>query len=124
MPDAQTQTESRDLEVARLRAQVAYLKHALAYADNESIRARAESNAAEELVECQRRVVQLHGYNQKLSRLTEILSKRLGLPTVHATGPPRMAQAIVSSTPPTAMAESNVERTQPSRRPCARGVVG
>ena len=80
MPDAQTQTESRDLEVARLRAQVAYLKHALAYADSESIRARAESAAVEELEQCQRRVLQLHAYNKKLSRLTEILSKRLGLP--------------------------------------------
>ena len=113
MPEAQTQTEHkpvRDAEMERLRAQIAYLTHALAYADNESIRARAESNAAEELVECQRRVVQLHGYNQKLSRLTEILSKRLGLPTVHATGPPRVAQATKPPTPSTATAESNIER--------------
>ncbi len=55
MQDAQTQTESRDLEVARLRAKVAYLKHALAYADNESMRKRSESAAMEELVQCQRR---------------------------------------------------------------------
>ena len=101
MQDAQTQTESRDLEVARLRAQVAYLKHALSYADSESIRARAESAAVEELEQCQRRVLQLHAYNKKLSRLTEILSARLGLPTFRA-GPPRVAQAAESSTPPTA----------------------
>ena len=127
MPDAQSQTEHkpvRDAEMQRLRAQVAYLKHALAYADTESIRARAESAAVEELEQCQRRVLQLHAYNKKLSRLTEILSKRLGLPTVHATGPPRIAQATESSTPPTATAESNIERAQPSCRPCARGVVG
>ena len=116
--------ESRDLEVARLRAQVAFLKRALAYADTESMRKRAESAAMEELTQCQRRVVQLHGYNQKLARVTEVLSKRLGLPTVQATGPPRVAQAIESSTPPTAMAESNIQRAQPSSRPCARGVVG
>ena len=104
MPDAQSQTEhkpARDAEMARLRAQIAYLKHALAYADNESIRARAESNAAEELVECQRRMLQLHAYNKKLSRLTEILSKRLGLPTFRA-GPPRVAQATKPPTPPSA----------------------
>ena len=104
MPEAQTQTEhkpARDLEMARLRAQVAYLKHALSYADSESIRARAESAAVEELEQCQRRVLQLHAYNKKLSRLTEILSKRLGFPTFRA-GPPRVAQATKSSTPPTA----------------------
>ena len=70
MPEAQTQTEhkpARDAEMERLRAQIAYLTRALAYADNESIRARAESNAAEELMECQRRVLQLHAYNKKLS---------------------------------------------------------
>ena len=106
MPEAQTQTEhkpARDLEMARLRAQVAYLTHALVYADNESIRARAESNAAEELVECQRRVLQLHAYNKKLARLTEILSKRLGLPTVRA-GPPRVTKAAKQPSPPTARA--------------------
>ena len=101
MPEAQTQTEHRpvrDAEMERLRAQVAYLKHALSYADNESIRARAESNVAEELVECQRRVVQLHGHNQKLARVTEVLSKRLGLPT-HRAGPPRVAQTAKQPTP-------------------------
>ena len=103
MPDAQSQTEHkpvRDAEMQRLRAQVAYLKHALSYADSESIRARAESAAVEELEQCQRRVIQLHGYNQKLARVTEVLSKRLGLPT-HRAGPPRMAQATKAPTPPT-----------------------
>ena len=110
MPEAQTQTESHDLEVARLRAQVAYLKHALAYADTESMHKRSESAAMEEMVQCQRRVVQLQGYNKKLARLNEILSKRLGLLTVHATGPPRVAQATKPPTPSTATAESNIER--------------
>ena len=126
MPDAQSQTDhksARDAEMERLRAQIAYLKHALAYADSESMRKRAESVAMDELLQCQRRVVQLQEYNQKLARLTEMLSKRLGLPTRRA-GPPRVAQATTPSTPSTATAESNIERTQPSRRPCARGVVG
>ena len=101
MPEAQTQTESHDLEVARLRAQVAYLKHALAYADTESMHKRSESAAMEEMVQCQRRVVQLQGYNKKLARLNEILSKRLGLPTFRA-GPPRVAQATKPPTPPSA----------------------
>ena len=107
MPEAQTQTEhkpARDLEMARLRAQIAYLKHALSYADSESMRKRAESAAMEELTQCQRRVVQLHGYNKKLARLTEILSALLGLPTYKATGPPRIAQATESSTPPSEVA--------------------
>ena len=85
MPEAQTQTEhkpARDAEMERLRAQIVYLKHALAYADNESMRKRSESAAMEELVQCQRRVVQLHGYNKKLARLVEVLSKRLGITTV------------------------------------------
>ena len=106
MPEAQTQTEhkpARDIEMARLRAQVAYLKHALSYADSESIRARAESAAVEELEQCQRRVLQLRAYNKKLSRLTEILSARLGLPT-HRAGPPRVDQATKPPTPPTARA--------------------
>ena len=108
----QTQTEhkpARDAEMERLRAQVAYLKHALAYSDTESMRKRAESVASEELLHCQRRVVQLQGYNQKLARLTEMLSKRLGLPT-HRAGPPRAAQATKPPTPSTATAESNIER--------------
>ena len=111
MPEAQTQTEhkpARDLEMARLRAQIAYLKHALAYADSESIRKRAESAASEELLHCQRRVVQLQGYNQKLARLTEVLSARLGLPT-HRAGPPRVAQAAKQPSPPTATADTSVQ---------------
>ena len=101
MPEAQTQTEHkpvRDAEMERLRAQVAYLKHALSYADNESMRKRSESAAMEELVQCQRQVVQLQGYNKKLARLVEVLSKRLGLPT-HRAGPPRVAQTAKQPTP-------------------------
>ena len=110
MPNVQTQTEHkpvRDAEMERLRAQVAYLKHALAHADTESMRKRAESVAMDELLQCQRRVVQLQGYNQKLARLTEMLSKRLGLPT-HRAGPPRVAQATKPPTPPTATADTSV----------------
>ena len=92
MPEVQTQTEhkpARDLEMARLRAQVAYLKHALSYADSESVRKRAESVAMDELLHCQRRVVQLHAFNKKLARLVEVLSKRLGITTVRtSTLPP------------------------------------
>ena len=54
MPDAQSQTEHkpvRDAEMERLRAQIAYLRHALAYADTESMRKRAESAAMEELTQ-------------------------------------------------------------------------
>ena len=101
MPEVQTQTEhkpARDLEMARLRAQVAYLKHALSYADSESVRKRAESVAMDELLHCQRRVVQLHAFNKKLARLVEVLSKRLGLPT-HRAGPPRVAQTAKQPTP-------------------------
>ena len=68
MPEAQTQTEhkpARDIEMARLRAQVAYLKHALAYADTESMRKRSESAAMEELVQCQRRLIFLEGVHKK-----------------------------------------------------------
>ena len=109
MPEAQTQTEhkpARDLEMARLRAQVTYLRHALAHADTESMRKRAESVAMDELLQCQRRVVQLQEYSQKLARLTEVLSARLGLPT-HRAGPPRGAQA--AKPPPTATADTSVQ---------------
>ena len=112
MPEAQTQTEhkpARDLELARLRAQVAYLRHALAYADTESMRKRSESAAMEELVQCQRRVVQLHGYNQKLARLTEMLSKRLGLPT-HRAGPPRELTLPPTSTSASTSASATAPR--------------
>ena len=107
MPEAQTQTEhkpARDIEMARLRAQVAYLKHALAYADTESMRKRSESAAMEELVQCQRQVVQLQGYNKKLARLVEVLSKRLGITTVRTSTLPPTPTPTSTATSATATA--------------------
>jgi predicted secreted Zn-dependent protease len=103
MPDAQTQTDHvrvRDAEMGRLRARIEYLQNTLAFADSESIRARAESVTADELVQCRRRVINLVEYNKKLTRLTTLLSSRLGVSTYQATKETlRAAQAITKLSP-------------------------